>query len=242
MPIGTEGAAVQRPFVRYAVEAGWTYLSPDDALRLRSGGVVSPVLDTVLVEQLQRLNPGVVDHRRAEETVKKLVRVRPNIEGNLDAWGFLKGLKTVFVEEEKQERNVKLLDPDHPEANRFHVTEEFTFSNGVPPDVRADIVFFMNGVPVLVVETKRATAMEGIAEAMDDIRYYHQKGPELLALSQIYALTHLLQFHYGATWNLSGKALFSWRDELVSAKDFEGLCKCAPAYAPDADRLHPLHT
>jgi type I restriction enzyme R subunit len=67
--------------------------------------------------------------------------------------------------------------------------------------------------------------MEGIAEAMDDIRYYHQKGPELLALGQVYALTHLLQFHYGATWNLSGKALFNWQDELVSAKDFEGLCK-----------------
>jgi type I restriction enzyme R subunit len=225
MVVGGERAGVQNPFVRYATEAGWTYLSPDDALRLRSGGVASPVLDAVLVEQLQRLNPGVVDHRRAEETVKKLVRVRSNIEGNLDAWGYLKGLKTVFVEEEGQERNVRLLDPDHPEVNRFHVTDELAFSNGVPPDIRTDIVFFVNGIPVLLVETKRATATEGIAEAMDDIRYYHQKGPELLALGQIYALTHLLQFHYGATWNLSGKALFNWRDELVSAKDFEGLCK-----------------
>jgi type I restriction enzyme R subunit len=225
MVIGGERAGVQSPFVRYATEAGWTYLSPEDALRLRSGGVISPVLDVVLMDQLQRLNPGVVDHRRAEGTVKKLVRVRANIEGNLDAWGYLKGLKTVFVEEEKQERNVRLLDPDHPEANRFHVTDEFTFSNGMPPDVRADIVFFVNGIPVLFVETKRATAMEGIAEAMDDIRYYHQKGPELLALGQIYALTHLLQFHYGATWNLSAKALFNWRDELVSTQNFEGLCK-----------------
>jgi len=225
MTVGSETGSVQRPFIRYAVEAGWSYLSPEDALRLRSAGVISPVLDAVLVEQLQRLNPGVVDHRRAEETLKRLVRVRANIEGNLDAWGYLKGLKTVFVEEEKQERNVRLLDPDHPEANRFHVTDEFTFSNGVPPDIRADIVFFVNGVPVLLVETKRATAIEGIAEAMDDIRYYHQKGPELLALGQVYALTHLLHFHYGATWNLSGKALFNWRDELVPAKDFEGLCK-----------------
>jgi type I restriction enzyme R subunit len=225
MPIGGERAGVQKPFVHYATEAGWAYLSPDDALRLRSGGVASPVLDAVLVEQLQRLNPGVVDHRRAEETVKRLVRVRPSIEGNLDAWGYLKGLKTVFVEEEKQERNIRLLDPERPEANRFHVTDEFAFSNGVPPDIRVDILFLVNGVPVLAVETKRATAMEGIAEAIDDIRYYHQNGPELLALGQIYALTHLLQFHYGATWNLSGKALFNWRDELVSAQDFEGLCK-----------------
>ena len=33
MPIGGERSAVQNPFIRYAVEAGWTYLSPDDALR-----------------------------------------------------------------------------------------------------------------------------------------------------------------------------------------------------------------
>ena len=28
-------------------------------------GVTSPVLDAVLIDQLQRLNPGVVDHLRA---------------------------------------------------------------------------------------------------------------------------------------------------------------------------------
>jgi hypothetical protein len=30
-------------------EAGWTYLSPDEALNLRQGGVSSPVLDAVLM-------------------------------------------------------------------------------------------------------------------------------------------------------------------------------------------------
>ena len=34
MTLGTEKRAVQRPFVKYATEAGWTYLSPDDALAL----------------------------------------------------------------------------------------------------------------------------------------------------------------------------------------------------------------
>jgi type I restriction enzyme, R subunit len=225
MSLGSEAGSVQRPFIRYATEAGWTYLSPDEALRLRNGGVTSPVLDAVLVAQLQRLNPGTVNHRRAEEVVKRILHVRPSIEGNLNAWEYLKGLKTVFVAEEKRERNVRLLNPTDPDANKFHVTDEFTFSNGVPPDIRADIVFFINGIPVLIVETKRATAVEGIAEALDDIRYYHRKGPELLALGQLHAVTHLIQFYYGATWNLSRKALFNWRDEQVAAKDFESLCK-----------------
>ena len=234
MALGSESSSVQRPFVRYAVEAGWTYLSPDEALNLRQGGVTSPVLDAVLLGQLAKLNPSIVNAARAQDIVRRLVRVRPTIEGNLDAWEFLKGLKTVFVDTEKRERNVQLLDPVNVDANQFHVTDEFTFSNGTPPDIRLDIVFFINGVPVLPVETKKATAMDGIAQALDDLRYYHKKGPEFLALGQLHALTHLIRFYYGATWNLSAKALFNWRDEAVAADDFESLCKTfiAPRRVP----------
>ncbi len=162
--LGTERNAVQNPFLRYAEEAGWTYLAPEEALNLRRG-LTSPVLDTILIEQLQRLNPGVVDHLRAEEIARRLVRVRPSIEGNLEAWEYLKGLKTVFVETEKRERNVRLLDPENLDANRFHVSDEFTFSNGTPPDIRMDIMFFINGVPIVVAETKAATHMDGVGEA-----------------------------------------------------------------------------
>lgn len=222
MSIGGERSAVQNPFIRYAEEAGWTYLSPEEALNLRRG-MTSPVLDSVLIDQLQKLNPGIVDHLRAEQVRDRLIRVRPNIEGNLDAWEYMKGLKTVFVETEKQERNVTLMDFDKIEANAFHVTDEFTFSNGTPPDIRTDICFFINGVPVLVSETKSVKKRDGIAVAFDDIRYYHREGPELLAVMQLHALTHLVQFYYGATWNLSRKGLFNWRDE--QAGDFETLVK-----------------
>jgi type I restriction enzyme R subunit len=190
---------------------------------MRRGGITSPVLDSVLLAQLQRLNPGVVDLARAEQIRERLVRVRPSIEGNLDAWEYLKGLKTVFVESEKRERNVRFLDPTDLTANTFHVTDEFTFSNGTPPDIRTDLMLFINGVPVVVGETKSARRTEGIAEALDDLRHYHRKGPELLSIMQLHALTHLVQFYYGATWNLSRKGLFNWRDE--SAGDFETLVK-----------------
>jgi type I restriction enzyme R subunit len=222
MTASSERRTVQNPFLRYAVEAGWTYLAPEEALGLR-GGEDSPVLRGVLVQQLQRLNPGVVDSPgRAEEIVARLVRVRPNIEGNLEAWEYLKGLKTVFLEAERREHNVSLLDADHPEANIFHVTAEFRFLSSRTA-IRADVVLFVNGIPVIVVETKAATRPEGIAEALEQIRRYHEQGSELMAEAQIFALTHLVKFFYGPTWNLSRKALFNWRDEL--AGDFETLVK-----------------
>jgi phosphate transport system substrate-binding protein len=56
MAVGGEKGAVQNPFLRYAEEVGWTYLSPEQALDLRRG-ITIPVLDSVLVRQLP-LEPG----------------------------------------------------------------------------------------------------------------------------------------------------------------------------------------
>ena len=41
---------------------------------------------------------------------------------------------------------------------------------------------------------------------------------------QLFALTHLVRFYYGATWNMSHKDVFSWKDE-TAAPDFESLVK-----------------
>lgn len=221
-PDFSERQTVQDPLIRYAEQAGWTYLSPEDTLRLR-GGEESPVLWNILTDQLQRLNPDVVDSaEKAEEVAGRLVRVRPNIEGNLEVWEYLKGLKTIFVEAEQRERNLRLVDAEHPEANIFYVTDEFRFVSG-RTKIRADAVFFVNGIPVIVVETKAPTQPEGIAEAFDQIRRYHEQAPELMAEAQLFALTQLMEFFYGPTWNLSKKALINWREEQPG--DFETLVK-----------------
>ncbi len=221
MVLGGERAAVQNPLLRYAEEAGWERLSPEEALRLR-GGKTGIFLREVLVDQLQRLNPGVVDHQDAGEVIKRLQRVAPTREGNLDAWEYLKGVKTIFVHSENRERNIKLLDPANIRANTFHVTDELSFTNGTHT-IRADVVFFINGIPVILVEAKAATKIGGISEALEQVRRYHREGPELLAMLQIFNLTNLPHFFYGATWSLSRKALFNWRAE--QAGDFETLVK-----------------
>ncbi|WP_135256311.1 type I restriction endonuclease subunit R [Thermus caldilimi] len=218
MSLSSERHNVQNPLIRYAREAGWEYLPPEEALRLR-GGEAKPFLHAVLVEQLQRLNPAVVTNpTKAEEVVRRLLSIRADIEGNYEAWEYLKGLKTVFVEAERRERNLRLLDADRPEVNRFHVTDEFPFRSGAHR-IRADVVFLINGIPVLIVETKGATRLEGIAEAFDQIRRYHQEAPDLMAQAQLFVLTQLVQFFYGATWSLSRKTLFNWREDVGAHRD-----------------------
>lgn len=112
MPLGSEKTTVQNPFICYATETGWQYAGPSE-LELRRGGVGGLVVRDVFISQLQKLNPGVVDHLRAEEVLKQPERVPPTIEGNLQAWEYLKGLRSVYVETEKRERNIRLLELDN---------------------------------------------------------------------------------------------------------------------------------
>ena len=74
MPIGAERSAVQNPFLKYAKDSGWTYLPPDEALDLRRG-LTSPLLDSIFIEQLQALNPAVVNLARADQVEAKPIGV-----------------------------------------------------------------------------------------------------------------------------------------------------------------------
>jgi len=219
--LGGERGAVQNPLIKYATEVGWEYIDRDEALRLR-GGESGFIFKDIFINQMQRLNPDFMDHLLAEDVIKKLETVPPNIEGNFIAWEYLKGLRTVFVPNEKRERNVRFFDTENIDRNTFHVTDEFEFTNGTKT-IRPDIVFLINGVPVLLIETKAAHKIDGISEALEQMKRYHRECPELLAVLQIYALTHIIRFYYSATWNTSEKLLFNWKEE--SGGDFENLVK-----------------
>jgi len=222
--IGGESHSVQRPLIKYAVDAGWTYLSRAEAEKLRDGDLSNPIFSRVFSDRTVALNKGIVDKEQAAELLKQIKRVRPDKEGNFDTWQFLRGLKTVFVPSEKRERNVRLLDTGTLKNNVFHVTDEFRFDNGVKP-IRADIVFLINGIPVILVETKSARRLDGIDEALIQVNRYHREGPELLAITQAFGLTHLVHYYYGATWNPSHKNLYNWKEENINTEDFESLVK-----------------
>ena len=235
--LGGERYSVQKPLIGYVrepsaeyvtsegkkvfINLGWDYVSPDEALRLR-GGTTGFVFKELFINQMQALNPDFMNLELAEELIKRLERIPPNIEGNLVAWEYIKGLKTVFVPDENRERNVRFIDTENIDRNVFQVTDEFSFTNG-SKTIRPDVVFLINGVPVFLIETKAAHKIDGIAEALDQIRRYHRECPELLAILQLYALTHLIRYYYSATWNTSVKGLFNWKEETVG--DFETLVK-----------------
>jgi len=228
LTLGGEKHAVQNPLIGYVKEPkaqytasngetvflnlGWEYVDPEEALRFR-GGKAGFIFRELFVNQMQKLNPGFMDHLLAEELVKQLERLPPTKGGNEIALQYLKGLRTVFVPNEKRERNIKLIDAENIDRNMFHVTDEFTFTDG-SKTIRLDIVFLVNGVPVFFVETKAAHKIEGVTEALNQIKRYHHECPELLVMLQVYVLTHILRYYYSATWNTSMKSLFNWKEDV----------------------------
>ncbi|MCZ7568858.1 MAG: HsdR family type I site-specific deoxyribonuclease [Ardenticatenaceae bacterium] len=213
----SEASAVQNPMIKYAAHIGWEIVPPADALRLRDGDR-GLYFTEVLEAQLLRLNPGIVDAGRAAEIIRRLRLLPASIEGNREALAWMRGERSVFVPEENRERNVRLIDFDDPEANVFHVTPEWRQRSTVYTN-RADVVFLINGLPVAIAETKAADKPDGIAVGIDQIRRYHRETPELFIASQVFEVTQLWDFYYGATWSTSRKNLFNWRDEVP--EDYE---------------------
>ena len=215
----SEQSAVQNPLIKYVSgkEIGWEYVDRDKAVEFRRGETGFFFYD-LLKEQLVKLNPGIVDETKADSIIKDLENVRSSIEGNSDVLRYLKGEKSVYHEREKREVNIKLIDFENITNNRFHVTDEWQYTNGTYTN-RGDVTLLINGLPVIIVETKGAHKKEGIAEGVDQIRRYHRETPELVTHNQIFDVTHMLDFYYGVTWNLDRKGLFNWKD--VEKGNFE---------------------
>lgn len=219
----TERTSVQNPILKYAQALGWEIVSRPDAEAKRGFDTIavsiqdrarnaSLFFDDILYQKAKVFNPKLEDTK--EELVRRLSILPNNIQGNRDFLAYLKGEKTFYSKAENREYNLTLIDFHNPVNNSYQVTEEYYYFNGHYGN-RADIVFLINGIPVLVIECKNATLDEAIAIGIDQLRRYHKETPEMMTPQQMFSVTESLGFSYGVTWNLNKRSIFRWRQEEV---------------------------
>jgi type I restriction enzyme, R subunit len=208
--LATESATVQDPLVRYAGEIGWEILLQADAVSLRKGEG-GMFFYKLVEEKLLELNPGVITPENVDDVIRRLEGVRNSIEGNAEILAWLRGERSIPVPAEKRQRQVRLINYENVDQNAFQVSPEWEYTNGLSKPNRADVMFLINGVPVALVETKSAKKPEGLEEALVQIRRYHRETPEMLTTPQVFDITRLIDFYYGATWSLDRKGVFEWR-------------------------------
>lgn len=157
------------PALELLQKLGYTYISPDEALAMRGGKMSNVLLEDVLRNQLRELNSIKADGykvaRFSEQNIENGVTAMRNVpmEG-----GYISGNEAVYnmltlgkafeqsMDGDKKSKTMQYIDWEHPENNVYHVTEEFAVTRtGSADTYRPDIVLFVNGIPLVVIECKR---------------------------------------------------------------------------------------
>ncbi|GAA0792838.1 type I restriction endonuclease subunit R [Cupriavidus gilardii] len=205
----SEAGTVQFPMVKHAVEIGWTSITPEDA-RTKRGGEAGTFFRDVLEAKLAAFNPWM-SADAVRSVVETLDALPATIEGNRELLAWLRGERQWYDETEKRHRPVTVIDFEHVVDNVFHVTWEWKIKPPARKGNRADVMFVVNGVPVVIVEHKNPKDGDAIERAIKQLRRYELETPELLATTQLFNVTHLLDYWYGVTWNANRRDMARWK-------------------------------
>ena len=218
-----EHKTVQARILKYAGEVGWTFVLRGEAERRRcfDSSAKSPqekarnsslFFDDLLYQKVKEFNPLYTESSGA--LVGQLRRLQTGIQGNRECLTWLRNEGKFFYSKENRELDLMLINYGYQTKNSYEVTEEFYWHNGRFGN-REDVVFLINGIPVLVVECKNANKDEGIALGIDQIRRYHAETPELFISEMAFTATDALGFDYGGSWNTVRRNIFHWKDEQI---------------------------
>ncbi len=236
MPKPGEHKTVQTRIIKYARELECTYdpraeaekrrgFDPSAAIPTERGARASLYFNDLLHEKVRAFNPKYTE--AAGALTGRLRHLQASIFGNREFLGYLRNTGKFWCTEEKRELDLQLIDYEkNPLKNNvFEITEEFYFNNGKYEN-REDVVFLINGIPVLVIECKNADKEEAIAVGIDQIRRYHDETPELFVPEMIYTATEAIGFSYGVTWNTIRRNIFNWKSEKMGQLEYKvkGFC------------------
>lgn len=198
---------------------GYEYLygpdiAPDGTTPLRSS-LGEVVLRERLEAAVRRLNPSLPASVQ-DEAVKTVLRIGSTdlLADNECFHELLTQGVTVSVYEQGEERGKKvwLVDFDDPWNNDFVVVNQFTVvENG--HNLRPDVVLFVNGLPLVVMELKNAADEEAtITAAYNQIETYKAQIPSLFVYNELIVISDGLEARAGSL--SAGLSRYSaWKSE-----------------------------
>ena len=155
----------------------------------------SPLYEDVLIESLYRLNRGIPDDA-IQEALYKLKNFENGelVQKNAIFMDYLQSGIPVryFVDGEERSSIIYLVDYKNPDNNSFVVANQWTFIEN--SNKRPDIILFLNGLPVVLVELKSPSREETDAsEAYRQLRNYIQEIPSMFIYNAICVMSdHLI--------------------------------------------------
>ena len=226
-----EYSHVEKPFIEQLKGLGWNtrknqvlelemQQTPEQSYRTSFSEVV---LQPKLRQALISINPFLTDGQ-VDEVVRKITSFQKNslIENNQQVLTYLLENTTVSTNEQTGELSptVRFIDFENLENNVFTAISQFKVKvTGTDHHIIPDIVLFVNGLPIVVVEAKSSKVKEPIAEAIDQLmRYSEQRGDtgegnkELFFYNQFIITTCRTEAKFGTITTGIEKHFYRWTD------------------------------
>jgi type I restriction enzyme R subunit len=215
IPSFKEDHISQIPALQLLQCLGWTYVTPEQALGLRGGRPGRVILHAVLEEQLRKMNrirfkgqTYAFSEGNIQTAVQALEEfpfdglVRTN-ERIYDLLCLGKSLPQMISGDQKS-FPLRYIDftSDGLVNNVFHCTAEFVVERtGSHETRRPDIVLFVNGVPLVVIECKRPDIKDPLDEAVSQMirNQRDDEIPKLFLYSQLVLALTKNEAKYGTT-------------------------------------------
>jgi len=201
-------ANYENAVIQLLVKLGYTQVYGPDVVR----DYTDPLYSEVLEGSLIAVNPGV-PQAAINEALFKL----RNIEnGKLEQRNIIftdylqNGIEVAYFHngEQKYER-VHLIDYDHIDRNSFIVANQWTFQEH--SEKRPDVVIFVNGLPLVVIELKSPSREETDAsEAYRQLRNYMQEIPSFFVYNAFCVMSDMAETRVG-TITSSEDRFMQWK-------------------------------
>ena len=210
---------------------GWEHLRGDEGVPYLTGrdSFREVLLKDRLRDAIRRINPGEdghpwLDDARVEAAVSALERVSGRLmEANETATHLL--LKGTVVEGDPDlhgghNQTVRYIDFAHPERNDFLVVDQFRVEAAGRDPILPDLVLFVNGIPLVVVECKSPSTTDPMEAGIDQLLRYSNNRPWVQEDEGVEKLFHYNQFlvstfFYGARAGTVGAVpehYLEWKD------------------------------
>jgi type I restriction enzyme R subunit len=233
IPSFKEDHISQIPAIQLLIQLGYEYMPPAQALTARHGKNSHVILETVLENWLKQ-NNRITYKGKQYPFSESGIRDAISALKDLTPEGLLRENETIYdllclgksieqtIDGDKKSFSLKYIDWDHSENNIFHAVAEFEVTRTRSDKTRRpDIVLFVNGIPLAVIENKRPDIKDPIGEAVSqNIRNQGEDEiPALFRYVQIILALSKNQAKY-ATVGSPAKFWTVWRenepDEILS--------------------------
>lgn len=200
---------------------------PKDSFR---GSFAEVVMLPVLREQIKVINPWLEDDQ-IEDSAKKLTASFPSnslIENNQHVLQLLlEGDSQSNRSTDGKSETVKFIDFQNIEKNRFIAVCQFKVRIlGTDKHIIPDVVLFVNGLPIVVIECKSPKVKDAIPEAIDQmLRYSEQRGERgegsqpLFYYNQFVVATCRQECKFGTISTHNEKHFYRWADPYPKTID-----------------------